>query len=260
MLTAYRRHVQKCPHKYEGRQYRRYLCPIWVDGFLGEVELRKSLQTKDWEKAQRIIRDWEAKGMPAPEEQQAMSLEKAWLVFMADAESRELEASTLRKYRQFQKQLLAVGAKEGLLFIKQWDVEVVRRFRSSWNDSGLTVVKKLERLRAFFRFAQDCEWIDKNPAAKLKSPTVKQTPTMPFNQEDMVRIFAACDSCPGNKNRMRALILLLRYSGLRIGDAVRLAQDRIVDCRLFLYTQKTDTPVWCPVPEFVVQALESFPR
>ena len=53
-------------------------------------------------------------------------------------------------------------------------------------------------------------------------------------------------------------MLLLRYSGLRIGDAVRLARDRIVGGRLFLYTQKTGVPVWCPLPDFVVDALTSF--
>ena len=119
-------------------------------------------------------------------------------------------------------------------------------------------MKKLERLRAFFRFAQDNEWIGQNPAAKLKSPTVKQTPTLPFTPDEMGSIVAACDRWTGNRIRMRALVLLLRYSGLRIGDAVRLARDRIANGRLFLYTQKTGVPVWCPIPDFVVEALNSF--
>jgi integrase len=50
----------------------------------------------------------------------------------------------------------------------------------------------------------------------------------------------------------------MRYSGLRIGDAARLARDRIVGTRLFLYTQKTGVPVWCPLPQFVIDALNSF--
>ena len=37
---------------------------------------------------------------------------------------------------------------------------------------------------------------------------------------------------------MRALILLLRYSGMRIGDVVNLSVDRIAGKRVFLYTQK----------------------
>ena len=135
---------------------------------------------------------------------------------------------------------------------------MVRRFRQSWRDQGNTVVKKLERLRAFFRFASDNEWIKRNRAIKIKSPTVKQNPTIPFTQEEMVDILAACNAYQGDPKRIRALVLLLRYSGLRIGDAVRLARDRIIGARLFLYTQKTGVPVWCPLPDFVVAALSGF--
>ena len=264
MLTIYRRHVKACEHKHEGRKYRRCRCPIWVDGSLRGEELRESLGLENWEKAQEKIRDWEVSGRSVvtkaePEEDTATTLEKACASFIADAESRELQESTLRKYRQLVKQMKAFAAAEGLRYIKEWeDLELVRRFRQSWRDKGNTVVKKLERLRAFFRFAVDSEWIEKNPAAKMKSPTVKQTPTMPFTQEEMVAILAACDRYQGNRKRLRALVLLLRYSGLRIGDAVRLPQERIIGTRLFLYTQKTGVPVWCPLPEFVIGALNSF--
>jgi len=223
--------------------------------------VRESLGLRDWEKAQQQIREWESQGRieSAPTTAtDAVTLEKTCCQFLADAESRELQDSTVRKYRQLVKQMRAFAADEGLLYIKQWDIEVVRRFRQSWQDNGNTVVKKLERLRAFFRFAQDSEWIEKNPAAKIKSPTVKQNPTMPFTQDEMVATLAACDRFQGNAKRIRALVLLLRYSGLRIGDAVRLARDRVVGTRLFLYTQKTGVPVWCPLPDFVIEALNSF--
>ena len=62
MLTIYRRHLKTCDHKSDGRKYRRCRCPIWVDGFLGDVEIRKSLELRDWEKAQATIREWEAEG------------------------------------------------------------------------------------------------------------------------------------------------------------------------------------------------------
>jgi integrase len=221
--------------------------------------MRKSLVMRDWEKAQQTVRDWEAAGRSLPEEPQHTTLEKASSDFLADAESRGLQKSTLDKYRLLVRQMRVFSAAEGLTFIKQWeDVEVCRRFRYSWRDKGLTVVKKLERLRAYFHFAQDSGWIEKNPALKLKNPVVKQNPTMPYSHEDMVAILAACEQYKGNRKRLKALVLLMRYSGLRVGDAARLARDRIVGTRLFLYTQKTGVPVWCPLPQFVVDALNSF--
>ena len=130
---------------------------------------------------------------------------------------------------------------------------------------GHTALKKLERLRAFFRFAVESKWVPENPATKIKNPKVKQTPTMPFSREDVTNILAACDQYPDcygrvgqwNGRLLRAFVLLLRYSGLRIGDAVCLSRDRVVGNKLFLYTAKTGTPVYCPLPEFVITSLDA---
>jgi integrase len=56
-----------------------------------------------------------------------------------------------------------------------------------------------------------------------------------------------------------SLVLLLRYSGMRISDVVGLAVGRIVGNRLFLYTAKTGTPVHVILPDFVVEAVEKIP-
>jgi len=48
----------------------------------------------------------------------------------------------------------------------------------------------------------------------------------------------------------------MRYTGLRIGDAVTLPTSRIADGRLFLYTQKTNVPVFCPLPQAVLDAVD----
>jgi hypothetical protein len=82
---------------------------------------------------------------------------------------------------------------------------------------------------------------------------------MPFSREQVASIVTACTDYPDRSNapKVHALVLLLRYSGLRIRDAVTLGRERIRDGKLFLYTAKTGTAVWCPLPPFVVEALES---
>lgn len=115
-------------------------------------------------------------------------------------------------------------------------------------------------------FVQTRKRIDGNPASDLKAPRVKDKPTLPFTQEEMIRILAALEpygKSAGIRNaqRLRAFVPLLRYSGMRIGDAVQCGTDRIDDKnRLFLYTQKTGTPIYCVLPDFVVKALEAAPR
>ena len=67
---------------------------------------------------------------------------------------------------------------------------------------------------------------------------------MPFSKEQMTAILAACHEYPDKYGavRVRALVLLMRYSGLRIRDAVTLSRDRIRDGKLFLYTPKPEPP------------------
>jgi integrase len=60
-------------------------------------------------------------------------------------------------------------------------------------------------------------------------------------------------------DKIKALILLMRYSGLRIRDAVCLSRSKIENGRLFLYTQKSGTPVYLPLPPVVLEALAKLP-
>lgn len=56
--------------------------------------------------------------------------------------------------------------------------------------------------------------------------------------------------------RMRALVLLLRYGGMRKGDTVSLSGERIEENRLLLYTQKTGVPGNNVLPDFVLKVLD----
>jgi len=74
-------------------------------------------------------------------------------------------------------------------------------------------------------------------------------------------ILKACEVYPDRANaiRLRALVLLLRYSGLRIRDAITLPRNRVQGDKLFLFTAKTGTPVYCPLPPVVMNALNAIP-
>ena len=91
---------------------------------------------------------------------------------------------------------------------------------------------------------------------------VNESPTLPFSKEEMARILEACNQYPNKRNaiRLRALVLLLRYSGLRFTDAAKLSRDRITGDSLLLYTAKTGTPVNCPLPPVLIDALAAIPE
>lgn len=268
MLNIYRRHKKGCGHKGEGRAYRRCHCPLWVEGKIGTEKLRKTLDTADWQRAQDTVRQWEAEGQRIEEKQgQPLTFAEARDRFLADAEARRLNEATIYKYRLLFRQLEAFAERRGLRYLPELDVDTLTAFRSEWKDGPRSGAKKLERLRAFLGFTLRRNWVAENPAAELKPPKVNVRPTMPFTSDEVLRILAATDkyaavaahNAKQNAQRLRSLILLLRYSGMRIGDAVGLSQDRIRGNRLFLYTAKTGTPVYCVLPQFVVDALDATP-
>ncbi len=267
MLTIYRRHRKSCKQRAKGRKYRHCQCPIWVDGTLGGTELRESLKVRDWQRAQELVREWEIENRRTSQPTRK-STHEAWKEFLADIEARKLNDSTVRKYKLLKRQMEDFAQLCGLHVLADFDLSKVSQFRSKWKDGPRSSAKKLERLRAFFRFALKRKWVPENPALDLKAPKITLCPTLPFSREEVVRILAAVDQykeeMPShgieNGRRIRGLVLLLRYSGMRIGDAVNFSTDRLESNRLFLYTQKTGVPVNTILPEFVVSALKATPK
>jgi hypothetical protein len=133
MLSVFRRHEKHCPHRSKGRNFRKCFCTVWVDGRIGGFEVHKSLRTRDWEKAQRVVRGWEANGnqYPAPPPE-PITLELALQGFMADLHARRLHASTIRKYQLLVREMRAFANDRGLLFLRQFDVSTLSEFRISW--------------------------------------------------------------------------------------------------------------------------------
>jgi integrase len=134
----------------------------------------------------------------------------------------------------------------------------------AWKIAPVTMQKRLEMLRSFFRFCVDSGWIDRNPAKVVRLPVVEFEPTLPFAEQDMENILWACEMVrdkhpamdPGIEKKLRVLVLLMRYSGLRITDAVTIKKGHIKDGKVFLYQTKTKQPVWAPVPDVVLDALK----
>jgi integrase len=57
------------------------------------------------------------------------------------------------------------------------------------------------------------------------------------------------------EKKLAALILLMRYSGIRISDAVMFRRDYMKNGKLFLRQMKTKHPVWVSLPKKVLKAL-----
>lgn len=268
-LTLYRRHKRTCPNFGKARReaQKKCNCKFWVDGVLAGREVRISLCTRDSKKANEKVHLWESKDQVI-ECGAAVTLADAWTSLLADLEARKLSHETVRKYKLLERQMKAYGEDRGLKMLAQFDLDVLSKFRATWKDSPRTAGKKLERLRAFFRFCFDRQWVESNPATKIKLPKVSICPTMPLTHGEVVKILTACDGLQAkapakgklNALRLKSLVVLMRYSGMRVSDAVTLTTDRLDGKKLFLYTQKTGVPVYTVLPDSVLKALEATPR
>ena len=274
MLTVYRRHRPECPASGKSRNARGSRtcparCPLWVQGSLRGEYIRRALNLSSWEAASDLVRAWEASGQIGVARAEIPTVSEAVAKYLADGQGRNLNAESVKKMRDAVERLfLGFCAKNGYRLLKQLEVDVIRGFRN-WlvkHYAASSAQTRLEYVRGFLRFCHHSGWIAANPALCVKPPRSDSSPTLPFSEIEIEKMLEAAETFTtngnfgaGNRKRVRAMILLLRYSGLRISDASTLERSRVNGTKLFLYTQKTGTAVWIPLPQEVVNALKESP-
>lgn len=273
MFTLYRRHLKRCS-KGNDRYWKRCACPMWVEGTAKGIYIRRSLHTSSWERAQGLVLGIESADDPmdAPaKKEEPVTLQKAVDEYLADAKARDLALSTLGKLETiFRKQFLAWARAEGFTLLREIDLRAVQSFRTTWKDGSLAKKKKQERMTGFFWFCIRAGWIATTPTLNLKRITVHQKPTDYFPPEEYAKILDATYRLDDGMERtydiekrgqrMRAIVGLLRWGGVRIRDAVTLEKARLLrNDDLFLYQAKTGVPVYVPLPHQVAEDLRNVP-
>jgi site-specific recombinase XerD len=287
MVTIFRRHSLICPGygngPGKGRAYEKCDCPIWADARpIGKLQ---SLKTNVRSEALRMARDIELNGgaVAIPEKKaDAPTIEQAKTEFLASLSFKRLESSTVLKHKTLLKQMEFFAAGEKIRFVREFDTAAVIRFSQTWQNgitdaAGIEIKKpegalacgnKLERLRQFFKFCVLRKWIEENPTAGIERPEVEDVQAEPFDPEDQIKVLTAARAAveeartQGEKMnciRMVAMILLARYSGLRIGDVVSCRKEWIRDGRVRRIAQKNDAKIDIRLPNEVIAALNEAP-
>ncbi|MFZ2023312.1 MAG: hypothetical protein WAV06_16325 [Terracidiphilus sp.] len=293
MLSVYTRHHPDCKNAGD-KTWRRCSCPKWIWGSLNGKFIRQSAKTPRWEEAEELRRQLSEGLLPASRpaaktdlaadppvprregsssdrpQKPRVTVEAAVKAYLADATSRGVAPATHTKLTTiFRKQFLSWTQSQGLAYLDEIDLDALLNFRSAWADAALAKQKKQSRLIGFFWACVRRRYLQENPALGLGKIKVVQIPTDYFPQEEFDRIIDAtyhvCDNRGGfidtdsNRTRLRTMTLLMRWSGLRIRDAITLERHRLGGDSLLLYQAKTGTPVYVPLPPFVVEALENLP-
>ncbi len=258
-MNLYRRHRKNCSHRKKGRKYTGCNCPIWADGDRNGRQFRVSLKLRDWQRAIRKlaqIEDPDAK----PQKLVAEAI-AAWESQLS------VQEPSLLKYKRLMRQLRDFCERNGIETVSALGLEQLDAFRVGRKVSRMPAAKELQTLRQFFSFCFERGWAKENYARKIKTPKAQPKEVVPYTPQQAAEMLASCDAIGQNsyeRLRARTLVLLLRFTGLRIMYAVTLDKDRIrPDGRrgwqIQLFTQKTKGHVTLPIPVELKNALDALP-
>ena len=164
---------------------------------------------------------------------------------------RNFAQGTVKGYETVFRSLSHWADRNGLAILEDLDDRAIRAWIKSWTCQPSTTRQRLAQMKRFFRFAVERGWAPRSPLATLRPPRSDSPPTMPLTVREMRALLAASEQQP----KERGLILLMRYSGLAIGDAVTLSREAVVGTELTLRRAKSGELVMVDLPHLVVRAI-----
>ena len=290
-ITVLTRHSTDCPKT--DPQWKRCKCRKSVYIYEDGKVRYQSAKTRSWEKAEKFaqaLRDLrdpekirerqvadekadkeaaEARKMAELEASQA-TIEEAldrWL-----KSHKKLSDSSARAYQVVTRKIRDWATMRGIRNLREVTPEMLDEWRGEWSPSaprkddkmGITTQSHFQtRLKSFFSWATRIHLIDMDPSLPLDSITPSDKRTIPLNPEQFEELLSATERYDADQSHeedkygeeLRTLFLVMRWSGLRIADALLLPRSALVGNRLTLTTLKTKAKPTPVLPDFVVDAL-----
>jgi integrase len=284
-LNEYRRHAPDC--KLTEASEMNCNCPLWAVGRVHGKRYRKSLGTRNRQKARAKINELLGRKPDAPPEDPAPAfptVAEAVADYLRFCEfNKRLQESTLTSYRDTFHAFEEFAKRRLYRTLDQFSLNLFEEFQAERKVAPKTMAKEFQHLKAFCARAVELGWIKINFAKRVKLPKIDDVSILPFHEDEARAILEACDRLGAEtggrggyasysadqiaeeRAYARALVLVLLTTGLRISDTVNLErskvyQDRQGATRLRIRTEKTGVWVTLRLPFVTTQALEKLPR
>ena len=245
--------------------------------------IRRSLGTRDWNRAQQRIENVVAENpeetFAHPPKAKAINdhpLADAIQGFLHHCRVRHLRESTLDHY---QRTLGYFEEFAGEVTVEKLSLEVFEGYlqrrkigRAGTDKPGIgpgTQRREIETMRAFCAWCCDRDWMLVNVAKKIRPPKTPHLSTLPFEPAEVWKLLNSADTLssddpdetPYVRQRARALLLAMLYTGLRVSDIAQLKRSAIDEAtgHLKLRTMKTGAAVKVKLPDHVVKELIVLP-
>jgi len=256
LVTIFVRHSEDC--KYKGDEFaRRCHCRKHLRWSQNGRQFRRKAGTRSWEEAEQVKRDLEDQLAGRETKADAKNLQSGIDVFLQDKRVQGITDGVIAKYTRELERLREHCEHKGVYTVQGLTRDLLTGFCATWPktyNSSQTRSMVRARCRSFLRYCYESQWLQRIPP--LPSIQVEELPTLPLSAEEYQRLLAAVHifADPVRQVRVRALVQLMRWSGLAIRDALTLersAVHRDTAKNLYLVVtsrQKTGTHVSVPLP------------
>ena len=256
-----------------------------------------SAKTCSWEQAERAAQAERDKRDPVKIELQKIAEQEANKAAKAAVQLKPLKdaleqwltgikgpgQTSINSYRSTTRKIQRWAKRVGVVYVSEASPAMLDQWRGSWardaedreNRLSLnTQAALLTRIKAFFRWATAMEFTGRNPTLMLKAITPEESKTWPLTPKQFDELQAATyriDEEAQYKSarvgqHLRALFLVQRWAGLRVGDVLILPKAALRGNRLSAVMRKkrnrkpAASRIECILPDHVVEALNSLPR
>jgi site-specific recombinase XerD len=292
-LAFKKRHTDDCQTTNDVTEWqpldgrKRCSCPYWSCGVHDRAEgfKRKSTGEISLDRAKAVVKlRLETGNRTAALPDEGTLIKDAIAEYMDYTKDGGAEESTLRKYQTIMDQLQAFADWKGLRYVQELGQDAVMEFRRAWEDADAGYKRGRERtpgvplwrkngiktckrnaktLHYFFQRCISRKWITEDPTSILRFPKTRAFKTKDevkyLTPDQFADVLSECDAFEKmtayNKDRIKALILVMRWTGLRISDAVVLKAGAITGDVLRVRTKKASTDVQIPLHPNLVAAL-----
>lgn len=201
--------------------------------------------------------------VPLDRGQPRKTLAEAVEQFLESRRQPEFAFGTYRNHRRILRHFLRLAESEGIEFVDFVPVDFIDLYRQSRPIQVITWRKELEILRCFFRWCQDRDYCDRNPAKLVRTPKINRKKKEIYTPEEIGQILQACDRFGRTRYerlRARAIVQAFRFTALRLSDVALLKRSDIKDGVLTITTLKNEVEVVRRVHPELQQALDALPR
>jgi len=295
-LTLYRRHAGKCAAI--GKTLDQCDCVLWCHGQIGGKIIRQSLDTRSLSIADMRRKDLLAGDPNGPDGGKQkiavggeLTIEAAQELFLKSKKGSS--DNTQKLYQRSLEHFRLYCESRQITLMRQIEPLVIESyFEANVDWAQRTKIGRLTYLRVFFTYASKRKFIAESPAAAVAVDAPIDQPRSPFTHAEIARIFAALENIGVQDHRLaqyrpkrqgiaalaksvkrfrplkhdyervRALILLMLYSGMRISDAVWLERSSLREDGLLEYRMiKTRARIKLPLilNPLAVEALKALP-